>query len=159
MKNISIIKERILQYLDYKRIKKNKFYTLTGIANGTLDKNSGLSSDSIEKIVKVFPEINLRWLITGDGNMLLTEDKSEVKRVEEEIPAYTSTAGLIEAQNNLLKQLLAHLKESSNLKRRQENFEDYVNSVFARIGKKREDINLEEIKRAFFKDNESKTAS
>lgn len=70
MTNISTQKERILQFIDYKGITKNKFYTETGIANGVLDKKSGLSMETVEKFYNVYPEINLKWLITGKGNMI-----------------------------------------------------------------------------------------
>jgi transcriptional regulator len=67
------MKERILQFIDYKNLSKNKFYKETGLANGILDKNSGLSAESIEKIYSKYPEINLHWLLTGEGDMLRKE--------------------------------------------------------------------------------------
>ncbi len=70
MKNVSKIKERILKYIDYKGINKRKFYQLTGISNGTLDKTSGLSEFGIEKFVSTFSDINPEWLLTGKGEML-----------------------------------------------------------------------------------------
>jgi hypothetical protein len=68
------MKERILQFIDYKNLSKNKFYKETGLANGILDKNSGLSAESIEKIYSKYPEINLHWLLTGEGEMLRKEE-------------------------------------------------------------------------------------
>lgn len=53
------MKERILQFIEYKRLSKNKFYKETGLSNGILDKQGGISSDSLEKIYCVYPEINL----------------------------------------------------------------------------------------------------
>jgi hypothetical protein B2_07877 len=67
------MKERILQFIDYKRLSKNKFYKETGLSNGILDKQGGISSDSLEKIYCVYPEINLDWLLTGKGEMLKKE--------------------------------------------------------------------------------------
>jgi len=63
-------KERILRFLDYLGITKNKFYTQTGISNGTLDKKSGITGDTIMKIHAVYPDLNLNWLIAGEGEML-----------------------------------------------------------------------------------------
>jgi hypothetical protein len=63
-------KDRIIQFLESKEISKNKFYIQTGISNGTLDKKSGITGDTITKVHKVYPEINLEWLISGDGEML-----------------------------------------------------------------------------------------
>lgn len=70
MKNFSTQKDRILQFIDYKGVSKNKFYIETGISNGILDKKSGLSMDTIEKFYSTYPEINPEWLLTGEGNML-----------------------------------------------------------------------------------------
>lgn len=67
------MKERILQFIEYKRLSKNKFYKETGLSNGILDKKGGISSDSLEKIYYVYPEINLDWLLTGKGEMLNKE--------------------------------------------------------------------------------------
>lgn len=67
------MKERILQFIEYKRLSKNKFYKETGLSNGILDKQGGISSDSLEKIYCVYPEINLDWLLTGKGEMLKKE--------------------------------------------------------------------------------------
>lgn len=63
-------KDRIIQFIEKEKISKNKFYALTGISNGTLDKKSGITGDTILKIYKVFPEINLEWLIAGEGEMV-----------------------------------------------------------------------------------------
>ena len=43
------------------------------LSNGILDKQGGISSDSLEKIYYVYPEINLDWLLTGKGEMLKKE--------------------------------------------------------------------------------------
>ena len=67
------MKERILQFIEYKSLSKNKFYKETGLSNGILDKQGGISSDSLEKIYCVYPEINLDWLLTGKGEMLKKE--------------------------------------------------------------------------------------
>ncbi|NDV78532.1 helix-turn-helix transcriptional regulator [Dysgonomonas sp. 511] len=63
-------KDRVLQFLETQGVSKNKFYAQTGIANGSLDKKSGMTGDTIAKIFKVYPNVNLQWLITGEGPML-----------------------------------------------------------------------------------------
>ncbi|MFV0418577.1 MAG: S24 family peptidase [Dysgonomonas sp.] len=69
MEKIITQKDRILEFLISKKISKNKFYLDTGIANGTLDKKSGITGDTIIKICTAYPEINLEWLIMGEGDM------------------------------------------------------------------------------------------
>lgn len=70
-----MLKERILQFIEYKGISKNKFYIETGISNGTLDKKSGLSMESVEKFYSTYKEVNPEWILTGNGEML----KSNIK--------------------------------------------------------------------------------
>lgn len=69
MKEILTQKDRIIQFLEKKGISKNKFYTQTGVSNGTLDKKSGITGDTISKIYTAYPDINLDWLIAGEGEM------------------------------------------------------------------------------------------
>lgn len=63
-------KERILHYIERKNISKNKFYTLTGVSNGVLDKKSELSISTIEKICSTFPDLSLDWILFEKGEML-----------------------------------------------------------------------------------------
>ena len=109
MKNFSTQKDRILQFIDSKGLSKNKFYKETGIANGTLDKKSGLSMDSVEKFYSRYNEINPEWLLTGEGNMLKDEDETQVYKLrtdkevpDQSIPLYNieAAAGLVELFQN-----------------------------------------------------------
>lgn len=93
-----MIKARVLEHIDSLNISKNKFYKLTGIPNGTLDKKTGVSEMFIEKYISTFPEINPSWLLTGKGKMLLSEENqiSLVGSFEEDhvitIPLYNAEA-------------------------------------------------------------------
>lgn len=96
MINFSTQKERILQFIDYKGISKNKFYIETGISNGVLDKKSGLSMETIEKFYSTYPEINPEWLLTGKGNMFKEQNDLPMAiptyNPDEEIPLIPSEA-------------------------------------------------------------------
>ena len=66
-------KERILQFIDYKKIKPSIFLVETGIKRGFLDKDKlegSVSDEHFAKIIATYPEINIEWLITGRGEML-----------------------------------------------------------------------------------------
>ena len=95
MKNFSTQKDRILQFIEYKGIGKNKFYNETGISNGILDKKSGLSMDTIEKFYSTYPEINPEWLLTGKSEMLKSGNTNTETSKEESvkgIPLVNATA-------------------------------------------------------------------
>lgn len=70
MQNISHFKKNILQFIDYKGIKKSEFYRLTGITRGVLDHETGLTEDNLTKFIATYPEVNLEWVITGQGSMI-----------------------------------------------------------------------------------------
>jgi hypothetical protein len=70
MREFSILKKRILQYLDYKGISKYEFYQLTGVSNGVLSQKNGFSEENTLRILSVFGELSPEWLITGEGDML-----------------------------------------------------------------------------------------
>lgn len=70
-----MIRDRILQYIDSKGISRYKFYQITNLSNGFLDKDGAIGSDKCEIILSHFPDLSPRWLITGEGNMIYTDEQ------------------------------------------------------------------------------------
>lgn len=62
--------ERILQFIEYKKISKRKFAASIGISHSLIGKANAIGSDKLEKIISKYPELNINWLLTGKGNML-----------------------------------------------------------------------------------------
>lgn len=80
--NISILKQRILMFAEYKAFSKRKIYLDTGISNGILDKNGGLSEDSILKFLSTYREIDPTWFLTGEKKMLRESELiEEIKNI------------------------------------------------------------------------------
>ncbi len=110
------ISDRILQYLDFKGITKNKFYVTTGLSNGFLDKKPNIGSDKIEIILSVFPDINVFWLVTGRGDMLYNTEK---KNQNTEIGTLVfSTADFFSLLSNKDKRIEELCEEVGRLKSR-----------------------------------------
>lgn len=65
---------RIKQYIDYKGITVSSLEREAGMSNGSfasqLKNNKTIGVDKLENILRVFPEINPTWLLTGEGAML-----------------------------------------------------------------------------------------
>lgn len=81
---------RTIEFIEFSNIKKSEFYQKTGLSNGYLDKVKELGADKIESIIKVYPNINLSWLITGTGSMfgsynLPDDDHSRIIAAEPQI--------------------------------------------------------------------------
>lgn len=116
--NFSKIKQRILEHIEYEGISKRSFYLKTGIANGVLDKKTGLTEDNIERYISTYPQINTEWLLTGQGDMFkilkesvvikqITEMKEQKTREQQVVPLYDihATAGVVELMNSKGKQI------------------------------------------------------
>lgn len=69
------MKDRLKQLIDYYGISTNLFSQKIGVSEGAIRKiltqNTTIRSDTLEKISQNFTEINMDWLITGRGEMLL----------------------------------------------------------------------------------------
>lgn len=73
-------KERILHYIECKNIPKSKFYNDLGIKRGLLDSDklkASVTDVVIAKILAIYKDLNINWLLTGEGNMLRTESEKE----------------------------------------------------------------------------------
>ena len=70
------IRERLRKFIDYKGISRYKFYKDLGLSNGFLDKEGNIGSDKCEKIIYQYPDLNIIWLITGEGEMLYNSTKN-----------------------------------------------------------------------------------
>lgn len=71
-----MIKERIIQLIEYKDIGKEDFYKKIGMTSANFRgsaKKSPLNSNAIENILSEIPDVNPNWLLTGEGEMLKSE--------------------------------------------------------------------------------------
>lgn len=75
----SLIKQNILLYLTKKDVTPYEFYKKSGVTRGILQQNNGISEDNIARFLAYAPDVNVEWLITGNGDMLRTmqENKQE----------------------------------------------------------------------------------
>ena len=72
------IKERIIQFISHKGITIQTFELNTGLSNGAVSKmGDGTRRSTLEKISNYYPELNSNWLLTGVGEMLQREERSE----------------------------------------------------------------------------------
>lgn len=48
-----------------------------GYITKTFSKKSAMGSDLLERIMRLFPQLNIVWLLTGEGDMILEENDSK----------------------------------------------------------------------------------
>lgn len=80
-----VIKERIIEFINYKGISKNAFETACNMSKRYLSNLKGTPGARIIKnIHDAFPELNTTWLITGTGEMLSEETENQESAILEE---------------------------------------------------------------------------
>ncbi|MDM1397087.1 peptidase S24 [Myroides odoratimimus] len=81
--------DRILKIIELNKISKSEFYRKTGLSNGFLDKVKDIGASKLEQILKSYPNISEKWLLTGEGEMIKTEEpKHEAKPITAGIVKY-----------------------------------------------------------------------
>ena len=75
-----MVLENLKKFLDSKGISIAAFEKSIGMSNNSFRKslNSGghIGSDKLENILKIYPELNPTWILTGKGSMLQAESIS-----------------------------------------------------------------------------------
>ena len=70
---MSLIVIRLKQYLDFKGIKPSTAETSIGVSNGSLSKpftlKTTIKTDTLEKFLSIYLDINPNWILTGEGKM------------------------------------------------------------------------------------------
>ena len=114
---------RIYKIIDCKGVTVNEFSNKIGVSNGYFAKqrstNGNIGSQIIEKIVSIYPDISLEWLILGKGEMsnensnnqtavnpIFTE-KTPYYIQNQEVPLYDTSAAagcvmLFQDSNNMV---------------------------------------------------------
>lgn len=103
------VKERLNAFLRYKEVNNSEFGRAIGVSSAFVSSiRKSIQPDKIEKIKSTFPDLNVSWLLTGEGPMLVSDAKggagavvsSEERLTDENSFKYyfemTATAGNIE---------------------------------------------------------------
>ena len=74
--------ERLRFFIENEGLSVRQFESMIGSSDGKIAKfiasNSSLKSDTLTRIMEVFPHLSINWLLTGEGEMLLSSpDKHE----------------------------------------------------------------------------------
>jgi transcriptional regulator with XRE-family HTH domain len=114
---------RLKQFIDYKNINISSFEKKVGMSNASISKpfkNGGtIGVDKLENIIKVFPELDVEWLVTGNGEMIKNVKTyppiEKYSIIEDDLVRYNNTLAIkekeIEDLNRLVKEKDVRIEE------------------------------------------------
>jgi transcriptional regulator with XRE-family HTH domain len=122
------VKERITLFIKSLEISKSEFCRQIGVSNAYISSiRKSIQQDKVQRIALKYPELNIEWLLTGDGEMLknskpnpiaindeneyireLKEDKKHCLKIIEE------QSEIIRSQQKTIERLERELDEKRN---------------------------------------------
>lgn len=90
------VKERLVEFIKYKRISQRKFQETAMISNGFVSNiKKSIASDTIVKISKAYPELNIDWLLEGEGEMIKNVSDNEESTFYIPLMPVVATGGVL----------------------------------------------------------------
>jgi len=91
------MKKRLIDFLAYLGIGQTKFEEKVGLSRGFVNTlRDNVTIKTLNKIETVYPELNIDWLKTGEGDMLNMEKKrmaiNKIDLHPEDVPLYNAVA-------------------------------------------------------------------
>lgn len=100
------ITERLQLFMQHEGVTAFQMNKEAGLSRTLLikaiEKHQGLNTATIEKIVKRYPNINVDWLVTGRGNMLIDVEAPKLSQVKTQVLPK-------ELESSLYRQIVWHL--------------------------------------------------
>jgi len=73
------VKQRLISYLEYKNISKSEFGRTIGVSSAYVSSiRKSIDPDKIQSITLNYPDLNLDWLMTGEGEMIKSSKQSSL---------------------------------------------------------------------------------
>lgn len=97
------MKERLLIFIRFKGIAVSTFESRCGLSNGYIKNSKGnIGARKMEDILNAYPEINKSWLLTGEGEMLVSTpcpDKPRTDSMELPLIPINAMAGAMTGED------------------------------------------------------------
>ena len=83
------MKDRVKEFIDYKGISAGELADLLDVQRSNISHiingRNKPGAVFLERFLLTFPEINARWLLTGEGQMILVNSEGQVKQAETDV--------------------------------------------------------------------------
>ena len=67
----SNVRERLIEFIRYKNLPINRFEKTCGLSTGYVANiRKSIQPEKTKRIAHIFPDLNIEWLMTGDGDMI-----------------------------------------------------------------------------------------
>jgi len=99
------VQDRLIEFIKYKGLTKNKFETMCGLGKRYVSNISkSISPDVTQRISLTFPELNMGWVLAGTGEMLMKDEtKEEVVPVSADtMKIYLNLTDTLRSQQNTI---------------------------------------------------------
>ena len=83
------VKERLIEYLDFKGISKSDFGRAIGVSSAYVTSiRKSIDDEKVLRILEKYPDLNRDWLLYGEGEMLKSGQPRPVKSYTRGVPYY-----------------------------------------------------------------------
>lgn len=90
------VKDRLIAFLEEKGVNKSEFGRRIGVSSAFITSmRKSIQPDKVKAIREQFPDLNIDWLLTGEGEMLAdsdTERELATSQLQDEIPLIPASA-------------------------------------------------------------------
>lgn len=110
--------ERVKAYCEYKNIAKSVFERVSGLSNGYFKKDTRrISPPKIESIHRLFPDLNIDWLQTGNGEMLNANTTNDTAAImsQHQVIASATTDPLTVVPAEIIEEIKAEVVAESSI--------------------------------------------
>lgn len=107
------MKDRLKAFIARMGLNVRTFEKMCGRPNGYVNSlNGSISTRVLGEIASAFPTLNTQWLMTGEGDMILRDELSEVKqRLTDANEMLETLKEVNRQQNTIIEALTAMLKK------------------------------------------------
>lgn len=110
MANESIVKKRLSIFLKKIGSNNNQFVVKMGYTQGFLNSKGGISESKLMEISKTYSQLNMNWLLTGDGEMLKNISENSENNLKQTSPEERNMESTNENQDVPMSEILEFMK-------------------------------------------------